>query len=99
MRIPTDKDFSSLNLAQAVLLLAYEWAMAAPEMPADLPDAADALPHDEHGEDTAAVARAPMEVSLAPGVYPTYPTCHTPMIPTGTSHTSHFAHVSDAIHD
>ena len=40
--------------------------MAAPEMPADLPDAADALPHDERGEDTAAVARAPVEVSLAP---------------------------------
>ncbi|KAL1510294.1 hypothetical protein AB1Y20_006614 [Prymnesium parvum] len=29
--IPTDPNFSSLNLAQAVLLTAYEWALARPE--------------------------------------------------------------------
>lgn len=35
LTIPTDPDFSSLNLAQAVLVCAYEWRRAGQEMPAE----------------------------------------------------------------
>src|SRR3990167_734522 len=35
LSIPVNPQFSSLNIAQAVLLVAYEWATAAEEVPAD----------------------------------------------------------------
>lgn len=35
LSIPLNPQFSSLNIAQAVLLVAYEWAMAAEEAPAE----------------------------------------------------------------
>lgn len=34
VQVPLNPDFSSLNLAQAVLVIAYEWHMAAPASPA-----------------------------------------------------------------
>ena len=35
LSIPVNPQFSSLNIAQAVLLVAYEWATAAEEVPAE----------------------------------------------------------------
>jgi tRNA/rRNA methyltransferase len=42
--IPTDPGFSSLNLAQAVLLTGYEWFRSGDETPAERIDHGDALP-------------------------------------------------------
>lgn len=42
--IPTAPDFASLNIAQAVLLLAYEWLMTADQTPATALQMGDAVP-------------------------------------------------------
>jgi tRNA/rRNA methyltransferase len=42
--IPTDPNFSSLNLGQAVLLIGYEWFMAGDATPADHIDHGESLP-------------------------------------------------------
>ncbi|MBD3308569.1 TrmJ/YjtD family RNA methyltransferase [candidate division KSB3 bacterium] len=48
--IPANPDYSSLNLAQAVLLMVYELFLAAQEHPVELPEAKRAFPLADHGQ-------------------------------------------------
>lgn len=48
--IPTNPDYSSLNLAQAVLVMAYELFLAAQQQPIPLPEAKRSFPPADHDQ-------------------------------------------------